>query len=206
MSHPVVASQIQSRVRSEYYGYVRRLPPKTFCELLFKQFFTIANPLNSALDETIFREQLEHWWSIAPDILLKQGPEKLPLELQCFPGLIFQVLAVISYLLPEHSFELNDLKFGPSQTLAELSKEYTDCGVELAKLLPKAKITLVGVQQSFLRDIWLIHSGDLMQAWNHLMQAWNHSGETVRCVIYISSELRSFTNMILGTPWRWDYI
>lgn len=142
--------------------------------MLFQYFFTNANPLNSALDETIFREQLERWWELAYDILLKQGPEKLPKDFQCFPALIFQVLAVTLQLLPvSYDPRLDELKFGPLQTFAELSREYTDCGVDLSNLLGRAKTTLVGVQQSYMRDYWLLNSGDLMQA-------WNHSGETVK--------------------------
>lgn len=136
------------------------------------------NPLNSALDEVIFREQLEQWWSIAYDVLLKEGPEKLPKDLQCFPALMFQVFAVAVQTLPlKYDSRLDELKFAPSQTFAQLSKEYSDCGVELIKLLGKGRLTLVGVQESFMRTAWLINEGNLMLG-------WKHSGETVK---YVSS-------------------
>lgn len=166
--------EIRSRIRSDYYGYVRRIPSKTHCEVLFQYFFTIVNPLNSALDETIFREQLKRWWDLAFSVLLKNGPEKLPRELQCFPALIFQVLALALRGLPEnYDSKIDELRFGPLQTFSDLSKEYTDCGTNMVKLLGKARQTLVGVQHSFLRDCWLASSGDLMEA-------WNHSGETIK--------------------------
>src|ERR1019366_4916626 len=157
-----VTLEIQSRIRSDYYGYVRRLPPKAHCEVLFQHYFTIINPINSALDETIFREQLERWWDLAFEVLLKNGPEKLPKELQCFPALIFQVLALALHGLPEnYDSKLDELRFGPQQKFIDLSKEYTDCGMAMVKLLGKGRQTLVGVQHSFLRDCWLTNSGDL---------------------------------------------
>lgn len=182
-SQPVAASQIQSRIRSEYYGYVRRLPSKIHCEVLFQHFFVCVNHLNAALDETIFREQVERWWSLAYDLLLKQGPEKLPEDLQCFPALIFQVLALALQFLPlSYDARLDELRFGPSQTFTDLSREYSDCSVALSKLVGRMRLTLVGVQQSFLRDCWLVNTGDLMQA-------WNHSGLTVKNAMAIGLHL-----------------
>jgi len=144
------------------------------CELLFEFFFGNVNFLNAALDETFFREQWGQWWSSANDILLNQGPENLPEDLQCFPGLIFQVLAVALQFLPDsYNARIDELKFAPSQTISDLSSEYSECSEALSKLLIRTKPTLVGVQRSFLRDWWLVNTGDLMEA-------WNHSGETVR--------------------------
>jgi hypothetical protein len=142
--------------------------------VLFKHFFDDVNLLNSALDETMFREQLDHWWSDAYGIILEKGPGKLPEDLRSFPALIFQVLALALEFLPlSYDTRLDELKFTPSQTFLELSREYSDCGVAIAKLFARAKPTLIGVQHSFMRDWWLINMGDIMEA-------WNHSGETVR--------------------------
>jgi hypothetical protein len=169
-----VTPQIQSRLRAEYYGYVRRIPPAPICEVLFQILFGGVIQLNSALDETIFREQLGRWRGIAYDTLLNHGPENLPDELRYFPALIFQVLALALQFVPatQHS-QLDELKFAPSQTFAQLSREYTDCGVAITGILVKSKPTLVAVQQNFLRDWWLMNNGDLVQA-------WNHSGQTVK--------------------------
>jgi hypothetical protein len=172
-SPPAITAQIQSSIRSEYYGYVRRLPPRKHCEVLCKHFFDVVNPINSALDETMFREQLDYWWSDAYGMILDNGPGKLPEELRSFPALMFQVLAVALQFVPPSNTSLDELKFAPSQTFLELSREYFECGVAMAKLFARARPTLSGVQHSFMRDWWLINMGDLMEA-------WNHSGESVR--------------------------
>jgi len=129
--------------------------------------------LHLPVEEFIFREQLQEWWTLAHDLLPKYGPESIPKELRCFPGVIFQILAIVVQFLPtNYDPRLDELRFGPSQTFSELSKEYSDCGVAIAKLLGHDNATFIGVQHSLLRDIWLCHSG-------HLMQAWEHSGKTV---------------------------
>jgi hypothetical protein len=136
--------------------------------VLFQYYFDGINQFNSALDETIFQEQSERWWRLAYDVLLTQGPKDLPNDLQQFPALVFQVLAVSLQFIPSaYDAKLKDLKFGPSQTFVELSKEYSDCGEALSNLFAVADATLVGVQQSFMRDWWLIVTGDIVQAWNH---------------------------------------
>jgi hypothetical protein len=144
------------------------------CEILFKSFFAGVNTLNAALSEVIFREQLVRWQRNAFEIILREGPEKLPSDLQCFPGLMYQILAVaLQFLPPEYDIRIHELRFSDSQTLAELSREYSDCGVALSNVLKDQKQSIVGVQQSFLRDIWLTNTGDLLAA-------WNHSGQTVK--------------------------
>jgi hypothetical protein len=169
-----LAPQIQTRIRAEYYNYVRRLPPAPLCEILYQIFFDGVAQLNTALEETIFREQLQRWYKTAYDILLDHGPEAISEEFRHFPALIFHVLAISLQFVPtSYDPRLDELKFSPSQTFAQLSKEYTDCGVAVAGLLVNSKVTLVTVQQSYLRDLWLINSGDIIQA-------WNHSGQTVK--------------------------
>src|ERR1700761_5279135 len=107
--------QIESRVRAEYYNYVRRLPPRSHCEVLFQYFFGGGNQINNAIDETFFREQSERWWGSAYEILLKSGPEQLPEDLLWFPALIFQVLAVALQFMPGlYDPQLDDIKFAPS--------------------------------------------------------------------------------------------
>jgi hypothetical protein len=175
-SHSNVASQVQSKVRSEYWGYVRRLPPKAHCEVLFRYFFETINPLNVALDETIFRVQLATWWNLAHETLLHNGLEGLPDEFKCFPAILFQMFAIVlQFLPPSHDVSLEDLKFGPSQTFAELSEEYGDCGMALAKLIRREKATFTGVQYSFLRDWWYVNTGELTRAWNHSRQTIKYS-------------------------------
>jgi hypothetical protein len=79
----------------------------------------------------------------------------------------------LQFISGQYEAEIDELRFGPSQTVAELSKEYSDCGVSLSNMVGNAKLTHIGVQHSSMRDWWLLNAGDLMQA-------WKHSGETVR--------------------------
>ncbi|EHK17403.1 uncharacterized protein TRIVIDRAFT_1603, partial [Trichoderma virens Gv29-8] len=155
----------------EYYGYVRRIPSKDHCDKLFEFFFLHLNSLCSPLDQTFFEEQLRRWWDLAHKVLTKEGPNGLPEEIRCFPALIFQVLAIaLQFISGPYKAKIDELKFGPFQTVAELSKEYSDCGVSLYNMVGNAKLTLIGVQHSSMRDWWLLNSGDLVQAWTHSSQ------------------------------------
>lgn len=174
MTHPTAPRQIRSRIRAEYIGYVRRLPPSSSCEVLFKLFFGGINSIHSSLDEVKFREQLNRWDELGRDIVLNQSPESLPEELLHFPALLFQLLAVsLQYLPALYHADLDKLKFCPSQTLDQLSAEYSDCAAALTLLVRHSRPSLVAIQQSLLKDWWLTNNGDLSQA-------WDHSGQTVR--------------------------
>jgi hypothetical protein len=179
----VIPPHVQHKIRSDYYGLVRRLPSKAHCEILIRNFFSGINNVNCPLEETFFREQLRRWWDLAYSILLERGPEELPEDLKFFPALLFQVLAISLQFLPRsYDSRLCELRFGPTQTFVDLSREYSSCGVATAQLLKRSKPTLVGVQQSFLRDSWLVNEGDILTA-------WEHSGKTVKYNCIFSSGL-----------------
>jgi hypothetical protein len=164
----------QSRNHLDYYGYVRRIPAMAHCTVLFRYFFDEVNPIHSTLDEIIFGEQLKRWWSLAHGSLLQKGMEGLPLDIRSFPALIFQVLALTLQFVPStYELSMEELKFGPSQTLTELSVEYHDCGLSLTQIVGRSPLTFIGVQNSSLIDLWLMNTGDLMRA-------WTHSGQTAR--------------------------
>lgn len=172
---PRVDLQLQSKIRSQFYNYVRRLPSRESCEILLRIYFSGVNNFNGVLGEPIFWEQYERW-NAAFAILLKETPEKLPEDLQFFPAVLFNVLAIALQFLPvSYDTRIENLKFAPVQTFAELSQEYSDCGEALSRLLKstKRRPTFTGVQASFLRDWWLANNGDLLKS-------WNHSGQTVK--------------------------
>jgi hypothetical protein len=126
------------------------------------------NKIYVAFDELMFREQLEHWWSIAHDIILTKGPDGLPKDLLSFPGLIYQLLALSLQSLPfPYDSRLDDLKFGPSQTFPELSREYSESGVNVAKIVESTGPSYIGVLHSMMRDLWLNNLGDALGSWNH---------------------------------------
>jgi hypothetical protein len=126
------------------------------------------NKLYVAFDEFMLREQLERWWSISYDILLTKGPDGLPKDLLYIPALIYQLLALSLQSLPfPYDSRLDDLKFGPSQTFAALSREYSESGVDVAKIVESTGPSYIGVLHSSMRDLWLNNNGDALGSWNH---------------------------------------
>lgn len=171
---PEAASRIQSKIRSQYYGYVRRLPSKQHQEVLVQIFFSEVNNTVAVLDETIFKEQAARWWTTGIDIVLSEGPEGLPADLLAFPALIFEVFALaLIRINGPYDLRLDELKFSPSQTFNALAQEYIESAEALSRLLAVATPTLTGIQQSAVLTQWLIDTGDIMRA-------WDNSGKTVR--------------------------
>jgi hypothetical protein len=169
--HPIVNIHAHSNVRADYYNYVRRLPSKIHCETLFNYFFSGINYTNTncSLDEPIFREQLEQWWT-AYDTILEQGPEHLSDDLRCFPALMFQILATsLQFLPPSYNNQLDELKFSALQSFYGLGVEYSECGVALSSLA-FIKPSLVGVQQRHMRVWWSVYAGDMMRGWHDTSQ------------------------------------
>lgn len=171
---PEAASRIQSKIRSKYFAYVRRLPSIQHQELLFQIFFREVNSTVAVLDETIFKEQAVRWWATANDIVLTKGPEGLPSDLLAFPALLFEVFA-LALIRINGSYDslLDELKFSSSQTFKALGHEYIECAESLSRLLSAATPTLTAIQQGSVLTQWLIDSGDLMRA-------WDNSGKNVR--------------------------
>ncbi|KAF1991251.1 hypothetical protein K402DRAFT_369206 [Aulographum hederae CBS 113979] len=181
-SHPAIpqsTSKFNTTLRTTYFSYVRRLPIQRHCAVLASFFFRVANSCNSALDESIFNEQMDLWWSTAYVTILKSGPERLPNDLRYFPALMFQVLALALQFWPLDDGDsdgnvpgeadlgfIKELKFAPEQSTEELSAEYSDCGTALSKILGEESLSLVGVQQDLLRKLWLTNIGEMAQAWN----------------------------------------
>jgi hypothetical protein len=139
--------------------------------MIIRYFFDEVNWHYAVLDEIIFREQFQQWQSIEYKTFIEEGPEKLPEELPHFPALLFQITALSLQNLPTaYNEELEELKFRPSQTYVELSKEYTECAVALTTLLGRSKPTLVGIQQAFLRCTWMLNTVGVAQAWQTMCQ------------------------------------
>ncbi|KAE9986014.1 hypothetical protein EG328_006565 [Venturia inaequalis] len=182
-SQPEATSKTQSKIRPQYHGYVRRLPPKQHQEILFRIFFREVNSTVAVLDETIFKEQAVRWWATGNDTILTKGPEGLPFDLLAFPALLFEVFALaLIRINGPYDVQLDELKFSPSQTFKALASEYIECAESLSRLFAATTPTLTGIQQGSVLTQWLIDSGDLMRA-------WDNSGVVVRDAMAIGLHL-----------------
>jgi len=159
-----------SGLREKYKSLVRQLPSKDFIDKLLQTYFHDANFQYYPLDEGIFRDHLKNWNGLSFSTLNK-GPQELPPDLQFFPAMLFQMLALALHFQPdEYDPSLDSLKYAAGMSFDDLATDYSESGVAILALLGKRNTTLVTVQAGFLRTLFLKNSGLIPESWHSLSQ------------------------------------
>jgi hypothetical protein len=159
-----------SGLREKYKSLIRQLPAKPFIEGLVKTYFQEVNLQYYPLDEGIFRDLLKSWNSLSFSTLNK-GPLELSGDLQFFPGLLFQILALaLQFQPPDYDPSLESLKYAAAMSLDDLATDYSESGSQILCLLGKRNTTLVAVQAGFLRTQFMKNCGLVPESWHNLSQ------------------------------------
>ncbi|CZR65968.1 uncharacterized protein PAC_15868 [Phialocephala subalpina] len=160
----------QSGLKEKYKSYIRQLPSKPYIEKLVATFFREVNWQYYPLDEGTFRELLKNWHNLSFQTLNK-GPLELPPDLQFFPALLFQILALaLQYQPPDYDPSLDSLKYAAAMSFDDLASDYSESGCQILCLLGKRNTTLVTVQAGFLRTAYLKNGGMITESWHYLSQ------------------------------------
>lgn len=160
-------------LRDKYKSLVRQLPSRPFVEQLLVNFFQNVNWHYSSIDQEIFYENLQKWYSIS-FAALNRGPQELSGNIRFFPALLFQALALaLQFQPPDYDPTLDSLKYVAEMSLDDLANEYSESGMAILSLLGKRDITVVTVQAGFLRTSFLKNSGLITESWHSL-------GQTIR--------------------------
>ncbi|KAH8766563.1 hypothetical protein BGZ57DRAFT_856992 [Hyaloscypha finlandica] len=159
-----------SGLREEYKSLIRQLPAKPFIEQLVATYFQEVNLQYYPLDEGIFRDLLRSWNNLSYSALNK-GPLELSGDLQFFPGLLFQILALaLQFQPPDYDPSLDSLKYAAAMSLDDLATDYSKSGSQILCLLGKRNTTLVAVQAGFLRTQFMKNCGLVPESWHNLSQ------------------------------------
>lgn len=162
-----------SGLQGKYKNLIRQLPSKPYIEKLIVTYFREVNYQYYPLDEGIFRDLLKRWESLSFSTL-NRGPSELPADLQFFPGLLFQCLALaLQFQPPEYDPTLDSLKYAAAMSFDDLASDYSESGTQILCLLGKRHTTLVTVQAGFLRTAYLKNCGMIPESWHCL-------GQTIR--------------------------
>lgn len=138
--------------------------------MLLETFFHEVNFHYYALDEGTFRDHLKNWNNLSFTTLNK-GPQELPPDLQFFPALLFQTLAMaLQFQPPEYDPSLDALKYAAGMSFDDLAADYSESGVGILSLLGKRNTTLITVQAGFVRTAYLKYSGMVAESWHSLSQ------------------------------------
>jgi hypothetical protein len=159
-----------SGLREKYKSLIRQLPAKPFIEDLVNTYFQEVNLQYYPLDEGIFRDLLKNWNNLSFSTLNK-GPLELSGDLQFFPGLLFQILALaLQFQPPDYDPSLESLKYAAAMSLDDLATDYSESGSQILCLLGKRNTTLVAVQAGFLRTQFMKNCGLVPESWHNLSQ------------------------------------
>jgi hypothetical protein len=146
-------------------------------DILLTTFFREVNYDYYPLDEAIFRDHLKNWNNLTFSTLNK-GPQELTGDLQFFPALLFQILALALQFQPtDYDPELESLKYSASMSLDDLASDYSESGAALLHLLGKRDTTLITVQAGILQTAFLRNCGMVPESWHLLSQTLRDAQE-----------------------------
>ncbi|KAK2616352.1 hypothetical protein QQS21_000786 [Conoideocrella luteorostrata] len=153
---------------SHYRALIRQLPAKRYRDPLVRMFFTDVAWHYDIVDEAVFRD-LEKTWSLISYASFPQYQTALPANTRFFPALFFQVLAQGLLFQPLHNESmLDDLKYAPDMSFADLASEYSDIGDQICRTLGKRDMSIVKIQAGLLRTSFLKSTGSVVEAWHTL--------------------------------------
>jgi hypothetical protein len=168
MLRPVPSDREQTGLREKYKSLIRQLPSKPYIDKLLATYFHEVNYQYFALDEGVFRDLLQDWHNL-PFATLNKGPSELPPDLQFFPALLFQCLALaLQYQPLDHDPSLDALKYAGGMSFDDLASDYSDSSLSILNLLGKRQTTLITVQAGFLRTTYLKSVGMITESWHSL--------------------------------------
>lgn len=139
-------------------------------DVLLTTFFHEVNYDYYPLDEASFRDHLKKWNNLTFSTLNK-GPQELTGDLQFFPALLFQTLALALQFQPlDYNPALDSLKYSTDMSLDDLASDYSESGAALLHLLGKRHTTLITVQAGILQTAFLRNCDIVPESWHLLSQ------------------------------------
>ncbi len=162
------AAEANREAASRFMAAMRQLPSQKHTELLASCFFSDVAWYYDTLDEADFQRQLQQW-NRMPYSTLSRGPFALTPEMRAFPALLCQVLAHALLFLPTRlAPDLQDAKYIPDMSFADLAVELSEAGHGIATLLGSKEMVLSKVQAGLLRASLLKSMGAVADAWHVL--------------------------------------
>ncbi|RMZ37531.1 hypothetical protein AFCA_002060 [Aspergillus flavus] len=141
---------------------ISQLPSKPVLQQLADIFFAEVNWHYFILERFYFDDLFSRWQSTEMRPVDYLSNQELSIELQYFPVLLFQVVALSLQFLPPDALALTQLS---SKELSS-SYKYSELGDELVTMLGRHGVALTAVLADFLRASWLKNYGRGIEAWH----------------------------------------
>jgi hypothetical protein len=152
-------------LQDAYCGLLDQLPPVEIAQPLLDFFFKDLYWGAMTIDENHFFGMYQKWRMVCPSDLLKGCEDGLQRELQCFPVLLFQMLAQALYALPLQHVVASRLGLANQGESDRLSEAYHVNGNQLVQMLGRHQPTLCSVEHDLLAFCWLKNAGRYSEAW-----------------------------------------
>lgn len=148
---------------------MQHLPSDSITTSLVDVYFTEANWWFMVLERYYFTRLFQLWLDTGAKSVKHRNIQSLSRDLQYFPGLLFQVIAVALQFLPAN----HPLQHHKNQDLELESQKYSRMGVEIINLLGNQNCTITSVEFGLMRCLWLKNCSRGNEAWYTL-------GNTIR--------------------------
>jgi hypothetical protein len=126
----------------------------------------------TAVDENQFLNAYHHWRSTpATDYDPENTPDRSQRERQCFPALLFQVLAQALQGLSSQYRAAAALGLKTDADCDHLSQTFHQTGNQLAYLLGRHGPTVCSVEHELVSACWLKNAGQGTEMWYRLGRA-----------------------------------
>ncbi|KAE8421573.1 hypothetical protein BDV36DRAFT_292220 [Aspergillus pseudocaelatus] len=141
---------------------ISQLPSKSVLQQLVDIFFSEVNWHYFILERFYFDDLFTRWQSTETRPVNYLSTQELSIELQYFPALLFQVVALSLQFLPPEALTLTQL----SSPELSSSYKYSELGDELVTVLGRHGVALTAVLADFVRATWLKNFGRGIEAWH----------------------------------------
>ncbi|KAM3073368.1 hypothetical protein ACMFMG_004733 [Clarireedia jacksonii] len=157
--------------RHKYLGLVLQLPCETVISELVDSFFVEANWCLNVIEEYYFRDHLRSWTEVRKTLSGQFDLGTVSRDLQYFPALLFQILAISMQYLPPDTKTSKILNLNTLSDSDRLSHEYSKIAMELMSLMGRHNSTLTAVEHDLVRAAWLKNYSRGSESWYSLGSA-----------------------------------
>ena len=159
----------ESSLAFRYCSLVGLLPPLNISKALIDTYFDEVSWYSAQLDRYYFEADYASWQRAYNPAYVRD----LSRDLQFFPALLFQVLAVAVQFLPLDKLTAGLLRIEDSACRERLSHRYSTAGTEIMALLKRHNPTLASIQHDQIRSLWL-------KCCSRGTESWHSQNEAVR--------------------------
>lgn len=152
------------------FNLIERLPSWSVVEELKEVYFAEANWYYVLLAPYFFNKSLQFWREVRSDST-SFDPGQLDRDLQCFPALLFQVLATALQFLPLRTTTAKALGIENYERSDQMSQEYSSIGMQIVDILGRHNPTITAVEHDMMRAAWLKNESRGKEAWYSLGNA-----------------------------------